>query len=304
MTGMLQSMTGFATRTFELPIDGQMVSITVHLKSLNGRFFEATCRLPHALTHLEAPLIKRLKDKLVRGTVHCLFYLGAPLTVNSKSAPSYSIIEGYLEAARAIEERFGTKYSLVKDISLTTLLTLPNAIEFAEGQLAQEVVDLLFLQMDKLIELLIDTRMQEGKALKNDLTERLVTIAAALEEIKLRAKSVLEIKKTKLISNLNELLAHALAETKDHHLQMIYNQLERLDISEEIVRLDSHIKSAQTYINDDRLEKGKRLDFVLQEMFREINTIGAKCADSDLSARAITIKVELEKLREQVQNIV
>ncbi|HBY06236.1 MAG: TIGR00255 family protein [candidate division TM6 bacterium GW2011_GWE2_42_60] len=301
---MLQSMTGFATHTFELPIDGQMVSVTVHLKSLNGRFFEATCRLPHALTHLEAPLIKRLKDHLIRGTVHCLFYLGAPLTVSSKPAPSYSIIEGYLEAARSIEERFGRKYSLNQDVSLTTLLTLPNAIEFAEGQIAQEVVDLLFIQIDKLSQTLIEARIQEGKELENDLTSRLTNIAAALEEIKIRTKSVLEIKKAKLIANLNELLAHTSAENKDHHIQMIYNQLERLDINEEIVRLDSHIKSTSACLQDDRLEKGKRLDFILQEMFREINTIGAKCADSELSARAITIKVELEKLREQVQNIV
>ncbi len=302
---MLQSMTGFASRTFELTTPTGVVSVSMHLKSLNGRFFEASCKLPYALSHLETILLKKLKEGLVRGTVQCMLYVSSPLTQGSRPVPALALIEGYLRAADAISKEFGAVYKLNDQVDINTLLTLPYAIEFAEGgQPDPRVSDVILEQLSLLIQDLVKERVREGAALEADLLQRFAIVEAALDEIKVRAKSVVEAKREKLLANLVELLAQVAVENKEHYVQLVYGQLEKLDINEEIVRLGSHIVSANTCLRSTGAEKGKRFDFILQEMFREVNTIGAKCADSELGALVITIKVELEKSREQIQNIV
>ncbi|HBL98659.1 TPA: YicC family protein [Candidatus Dependentiae bacterium] len=302
---MLQSMTGFASRTFEFVTPTGAVSVAVHLKSLNGRFFEASCKLPYALSHLETLLLKKLKEGLVRGTVQCSVFVSSPLTQGSRPVASPSIVEGYLKAARAITEQFGESFNLNGQVDINTILTLPYAIEFAEGGTVDTVASTVILDfVETAMEDLIKERTREGAALEVDLAQRFETVNRALDEIKVRAKNVIEAKRAKLLTNLTELLAQVAEDNKDHYIQLVYGQLEKLDINEEIVRLGSHIASAKACFEGPGVEKGKRFDFILQEMFREINTIGAKCADSELSSLVITIKVELEKSREQIQNIV
>lgn len=297
-------MTGFATHTFELPAGNQMATATIHLKSLNARFFEASCKMPFVFSSLETALLKRLRERLVRGTVYCTIFLNSPMPLGGKPRVSLLVVEGYLDAAEEIEKNFGKRAHISHDLSMSNMLTLPNAIEFSENTLDPIVTKQLLEHLDATIDLLIAERSREGAALAADLEQRLATIGDTVTAVSRRAVIVTDIKKNKLIADMKQLIAHASIEEKDHYFQLIYGQLDKLDIHEEIVRLETHVANAHTIIDSVGTEKGKRLDFTLQEMSREANTIGAKCADSELGALAITIKVELEKLREQVQNII
>lgn len=302
---MVLSMTGFATHTFELPVGAQSAMVTIQLKSLNARFFEASCKMPFAFSSLETALLKRLRERLVRGTVYCSIFLNAPMPLGGKPQATLTVIEGYLDAAEEIEKRFGERANISPDLSIASILTLPHVIEFTEDAPDEVTRKQLIEELDKAIDLLVAERSREGTALSTDLTSRLITITEAVDAVKKRAAAVVIEKKNRLIAELKQLVTHASLEEKDHYFQLIYNQLDKIDINEEIVRLEAHVANAQEVIASSKnIEKGKRIDFTLQEMSREVNTIGAKCADSELGSLAITIKVELEKLREQAQNII
>lgn len=301
---MVTSMTGFATHTFELGINGQPVAVTIQLKSLNGRFFEVSCKAPFALSHLETSIIKKLRERLVRGTVYCTIFFNKPAVLNGKPRVSIPVVEGYIEAADTIRGQFGKTTSFSGEINIFEILTLPHVVEFPENEVNNTITDRILAELDTVIGTLVQERIREGEALNKDLEKRLSVIEKSLGGIKERSVVVMEQKKEKLLADLRELLAHASLEEKDHSLQLIHSQLDRLDIHEEIVRLGAHLSNARHIIAIEELEKGKRFDFTLQEMSREANTIGAKCSDSEVGKLAISIKVELEKLREQVQNII
>lgn len=297
-------MTGFAAHTFELPAGTQTATVTIHLKSLNARFFEASCKMPFVFSSLETAVLKRLRERLVRGTVYCTIFLNSPMPLGGKPQANFTVIEGYLDASEEIEKRFSKRANISQDLSIASILTLPNVIEFSEDAPDAVVTKQVLEHLDTVINLLIAERTREGAALAADLGLRLETIGHTVELVKQRAVVVMNGKKEKLIADMRQLMSHASIEEKDHYFQLIYGQLDKLDIHEEIVRLETHVTNALEIVGSSAIEKGKRLDFTLQEMSREANTIGAKCADSELGALAITIKVELEKLREQVQNII
>ncbi|MBN2267423.1 MAG: YicC family protein [Candidatus Babeliaceae bacterium] len=301
---MLASMTGFVAHTFELSIGTEKVPITLHLKSLNGRFFEASCRMPHALAHLEPLIIKKMRERLYRGTIFCNIYLGSPLALSSAARPSWPTIEAYVKAAHEISEKFAAQVSLKSDLDVNSLLMMPHAIEFTESPLDTTLSDIILQQIAEQIDCLTKERLTEGRELELDLVKRIKAIGDLTTQIKERARVVFEERRTKLMNEMTEFIGQVPAENRESALQALYGHLEKLDITEETVRLDAHHENALHVIAAKGIEKGKKLDFILQEMFRETNTIAAKCADSTLVSFAIAVKVELEKAREQVQNIV
>lgn len=301
---MVTSMTGFATHTFELGLSGQQVAVTIQLKSLNARFFEVSCKAPFALSHLETSIIKRLRERLIRGTVYCTIFFNKPAVLNGTPRISLPVVEGYIEAAEVIRKQFDKKASFGTEMNILEILTLPHVVEFTENEINNAITDRILAELETVANTLVHERSREGEVLSKDLEKRLSAIEKALGGIKERSVIVMEQKKEKLLADLRELLAHASLEEKDHSLQLIHSQLDRLDIHEEIVRLGAHLSNARHILTSDEIEKGKRFDFTLQEMSREANTIGAKCSDSEVGKLAISIKVELEKLREQIQNII
>ncbi|MCL5436645.1 MAG: DUF1732 domain-containing protein [Candidatus Dependentiae bacterium] len=313
---MALSMTGFAARTCELPVGertvthptmsrpSQTATVTIQLKSLNARFFEASCKMPFVFSSLETAIIKRLRERLIRGTVYCTIFLNSPAPFASKPQATFTVVEGYLDAAEEVEKRFGERANISPDLSIASILTLPNVIEFREAAPDVATTEQLLAEIDKTIDLLVAERTREGASLAADLTRGLETIVRAVAAVKSRAATVMAEKRAALIAELKKFVAQAAVEEKEHYFQLIYTQLEKLDIHEEIVRLETHATNAMAIVASPAVEQGKRLDFTLQEMSREANTIGAKCADAELGTSAITIKVELEKLREQAQNII
>lgn len=298
---MLVSMTGFSTATIQLPIGTTVVSLTASLKSLNSRFFEASCKLPLSLQNIETTCIKRIKTSLMRGNISFTVHISSPNMLKTNVAPSLGIVDGYIKAIKEIQE----KYQLSGNLTVHEIITLPYIFDISEVALDQSVSQPLLEILDDLIKQLLAERMREGQALEADIVARIKIIDSHMEAVEPRAKQVLEDKKQNLINVTQSLQIPNYSEQIEHHLALVQAQLDKSDLNEEIVRFKTHSAHLKTIIADEReIEKGKKIDFTLQELLREVNTIAAKCNDSLISSSVVSIKVELEKIREQVQNIV
>lgn len=305
---MLRSMTGFSSTILTIPrktaesgLPEQPLQLSMSLKTLNSRFFECTCKLPYSLSFLETDLIKFFRSKLYRGNVLFMIHVSDPSALTGTIEPSIAAVHGYLHAIDRIKEM----YPLSGTITINDLITLPNIFETLETPLEQSTIDRIMAAIEELTARVQEVRIKEGKALAKDLESRIAVIQSYFEKLEPRAHIVMEQKKEQLFATLKTALTETRQETaSDAQTTLIYNQLERMDIHEEIVRFKTHLESLLAIIKADDIESGKKIDFTLQELFREINTIASKCSDTVISALAINVKVELEKSREQTQNIV
>jgi uncharacterized protein (TIGR00255 family) len=296
----LYSMTGFASKTFVLTTpSGERSSISMNLKSLNSRFFEASVKLPLGLSHLETTVIKQFKETLRRGHIYFTAYLSNSNVFEGAISPAMTIIDGYMHAIDAIK----TKYNLSEPTKLDNLLRLPNIFSKEEQQLDEASTAQILNAVTELINKVMEDRGEEGDTLSIDLRNRVAIIQKEMVTITQRAHAFVEEWKKKVHTTLQEIGA-------DENLIVnaqksgLYSMLDKIDIHEEITRLNSHLDHLIAHLSSQEPEKGKRLDFTLQELGREINTIAAKCSDSMISTHAINVKVEIEKMREQIQNIV
>jgi len=296
---MIQSMTGFATTTFILTRDNEKSTITMNLKTLNTRFFETTCKFPVALFHLETKIVKYLKKRLHRGRIYFTIYLSNPNIFQGNISPALSTIKEYANAMKQIKQQL----SISEPLSLKDILLLPDIFNIEKKGINKESEQLIFDTIDNLINQIIAERTQEGKVIRQDIDERINITKQNITVIEKLAQEMIEQQKSKIHALLQEIGTDEsmLAEAQKNAL---YITLDKIDIHEEIVRFKSHLQNLAQDITTDEIEKGKRLDFILQELGREINTITAKCSDATISRHAINIKVEIEKIREQVQNIV
>lgn len=295
---MIQSMTGFSAITIVLP--PQQINLTMTLKSLNSRFFEFNCKIPFSLTQLETDLIKYFKSRLFRGNLYFTIHMVNPNILISTIEPSSNIIQNYVNAIKKIQSNF----QIAGTLSISDMINLPNIFENKEEPVAQETIAAIMSVIEQLTETLIKERLKEGKVLAQDLQNRINAIQGYMLPLEPRAKEVIAQKKDNLFKLLKSSPTAINPETADAYDLAIYHQLEKLDIHEEIVRFKTHLANLETILDSSEVEKGKKIDFTLQELFRETNTIASKCSDAQISSLAIDIKVELEKSREQAQNIV
>ena len=296
----ITSMTGFASKIIILTApSGERSSLSMNLKTLNSRFFESTVKLPIALSHLETTFIKQFKEKLRRGNIYFTAYLSNPNIFEGSITPAMTVIDSYMQSLNHIK----AKYHFSEDIKLDNILRLPNIFSKEEQQLNEESTQLILHTIDELIKTLIQERSIEGNALAIDLDNRITSIKNEMALIAERAHLFVEERKKKVHETLQEIGAdeNLIANAQKNGL---YAMLDKIDVHEEITRLNSHLENFITILEQPDAEKGKRLDFTLQELGREINTITAKCSDSIISTHAINVKVEIEKMREQIQNIV
>jgi len=293
-------MTGFASKTFILTVPSkEHTNININLKSLNSRFFESTIKLPLGLSHLETVIIKLLKEKLRRGHVYCTIYLSNPNIFEGSITPSLTIVKSYAHAIEKIRETL----QLSDPLKLDNILRIPNIFSTETQELDEASTNSILAAVDELISKVILERQIEGSNLLIDLTNRITIITEEIHRIKDRSHIVIQEFKKKVHSTLQELTLqeNLLA---DAQKSALYSTLDKIDVHEEITRFISHLDLLLSTIKSADIEKGKRIDFTLQELGREINTITAKCSDSIISSHAINIKVEIEKMREQIQNIV
>lgn len=297
---MIQSMTGFASKTLVIfPSDQAPVNISIALKALNSRFFETTCKLPFALNNFETDFIKLFKTRLQRGHIYFTIHASTQHILSCVVKPNLEVVQGYVDAVQLIKSKFNIEGTL----TLGDIVALPNVFNTEEQVIDESSRTLIFKAVEQLIDEVVEARKKEGLSLKKDLEQRTITAQHEIDAIEKTFIALMEQQKA-LVSEELEGLEAVQEDIAESRRQVLYTMLDKIDIHEEIVRFKSHLSNFISQLTSQGTEKGKKLDFTLQELAREINTIAAKCSDSSISGLAINIKVELEKAREQVQNIV
>lgn len=269
----------------------------VDIKSLNGKQFDLQLKLPTFLKPFEFDIRKLLSEKLGRGTVDCTISLketgsAKPVTINTDLA------RAYYAPLRALSEELGLDASSL----LSTLIKLPEVITPTGDTLTDEEWKLLTGVIQQAINNLNDHRQEEGSVLKGDLELRICNIEKQQEEI----ARLEPLRKQKIREGVVKLLEENVGkENYDQNRleQELVYYIEKIDITEEQVRLKNHCDYFKAILNNAEESKGKKLSFVLQEIGREINTTGAKAYDSTIQKSVVVMKDELEKAKEQVLNV-
>jgi uncharacterized protein (TIGR00255 family) len=290
---MLKSMTGFGRAEKNV---GEKTFL-VDIKSLNGKQFELSLKLPALLKPFEFDIRRILSEKLTRGSVDCMISLkdtgdAKPVTINVDLAKAY-----YKPLAE-----LSTALNLDPSHILSTLVKLPEVITPSSETLSDKEWNEFQQVLNEAIENITQHRLDEGKSLEEDLVQRIDNIQQLQEEvIKLEP-----LRKQKIRDGLVKLLEeHVGKENYDPNKleQELVYYIEKIDISEEQVRLKNHCEYFKTMLKDADASKGKKLSFILQEIGREINTTGSKAYDSTIQKSVVMMKDELEKAKEQVLNV-
>jgi len=296
---VLLSMTGYSNGTVVLHTKGGEFSVELELKTINTRYFEALCKLPASFSFLELKIVNSLQEKLIRGRTYLTVRFTEGNEVFDSITPSLKVIEGYVKASELIKEKFGVDGKL----ELSELMRFPNVFVQQKSELSDAEQKEFFDGLTHLIEKLLKTRAEEGLRLQADLEGRFDLCAKRMAEIE-KNFDIAIVEHKKLVDAQLKLTQDGdeFAKKQAEDLLMALN---KMDIHEELTRFNSHLKSVKNVFADKTvLEKGKRLDFIMQELLREINTLMAKCPTFEVSTLSVDVKVELEKAREQVQNIV
>jgi len=295
---VLVSMTGFCSRNENVSLMHMgNVAVTVELKSLNGRFFEAMVKLPSLLSHLEIPLTALLQENLLRGKVYLVIKLEVRDGVGETIIPCWPIINQYTKLSADIIKQSGVSGQL----TLSDLIQLPNVFISKPQEITSEDDRAIIDLVTTVAKGLVKSRQEEGARLVSAFGAMLEVCRNKIEQV----SSLFETEVTRYKALVKDAMqAHAGSEQPNVVVEELQQDLKKMDIHEEITRITSHLASVTVLFNAASIEKGKRFDFILQELLRETNTIMAKCSLYQISALCIDIKVELEKAREQIQNIV
>ena len=289
----MYSMTGYGRCRVEA--DGR--EMTVELKTVNHRFLDINLRMPRGLLFLEDTIRKALSARLSRG--HADVFL--TYRNGRDDAREVTVDASLLHAYTAAYDKIAAETGITDDRSLTRLASLPDVLTISEKEDDQEAVTALCRQaLEGAVDALVVMRAQEGEALKSDTAMRLDHLEALASQISERAPSVVAEYKERLETRLAELLD---APPDPQRLaQEVALMADRAAIDEELVRLSSHVAQLrQTLTSGEPV--GRKLDFLVQELNREVNTIGSKASDLQIGAWVVEAKAEIEKIREQVQNI-
>lgn len=274
--------------------------IKIDIRSLNHRYREVLVRLPREWGGLEDRVRKQVSAAVLRGHIEVQIAAERDVGAQGEVEIDWSAADGYVQAARKLQERYGFE----DGIGLSELLALPGVIQFREE--AEEEDDklaaALIALLDQALEQMLQMRLREGAHLLEHITSRLDKLEEIHRQLVQQSADVAAAIAARHRKRIAELL-HDMSAFDEQRFQMeVAIMADRADIEEEITRLDSHIRQfRQTLTSSDSV--GRKLDFIIQEMIREVNTIGSKAAQTDAIEMVVEMKSELEKIREQVQNV-
>lgn len=287
----MQSMTGYGRETSRQG-DWEM---TVELRAVNHRFLDLSIRLPKGLTFLEDTLRKSLAS-LCRGHVDVQLTLRRISGSASDVSVDEALAAAYMRVARTLCESTGAE----NDLTVSRLLQMDGVTSVTESALDEELLTQLCADTAHQAAMhLTDMRLREGENLRLDLQEHLAAVAKLREQILLYAPQVVEEYRQRLVERLARLPIEPVDPAR--LAQEVALMADKCAIDEELARLQSHITQMSSYL-DAQGETGKKMDFLIQEMNREANTIGSKCSDARIAQCVVDLKSEIEKLREQIQN--
>lgn len=291
----MNSMTGFGSGRAA----NEQLDVTIEMKSVNSRYCDIICKVPRLFTAVEDEIRRMVKGSLARGKIEVSISYksgtkGRTLTVDS------ALVQ---EVRRAlVREGF---YGSEQEVPLSAVMAVSNeCFSVEEVDITPDTIAMLSMKAaEEAITNLLKMRAKEGEALRLDIEARLQTLENIVEAIDCHKTDVLTAYEERLRRRLDDMLS-ALGKTvdEDRILQEVAIMADKTDISEEIVRFGSHVVQLRNTLNDTE-PIGRKLDFLIQEMNREVNTMGSKGADLSITDRVVALKCELEKIREQIQNI-
>ena len=291
---MIKSMTGYGRATAQ--VGGKI--ITCEIKSVNQRYFDASVKLPRVYGYLEEPIKKRVQSEISRGKLDIYLTVDFSESENVEITLNKPVLAAYLDAFRNIESEFGVD----NDVKASDLLRVPDLFNVRKPEEdADKVKNEVFPVLEEAIRGFSAFRTFEGEKMYQDISERISVIRRYKETVEQKNPTLAEAYRKKLEDRIRELLNGA-AVDENRILTEAALYADKTAVAEETVRLESHLLQLADLIASDG-PVGRKLDFLLQEMNREVNTTGSKINDTELTDCVVNMKCELEKIREQIQNV-
>lgn len=292
---MIRSMTGFGRSQ----LSAHQRDITVEMKSVNHRYFDCNVRLPRIYTFLEEAIKSRVQERVARGKIELYISIDTakektPVTVTVNEA----VLQSYLDAANLIHDKFGldSDVSVSRAMSFADVLSVEKAEE-DEEELKQDIL----LALDAALDEYMAMCAREGQRLVDDITYRIGLIRDLVDKIELRSPKCVEEYRQKLEARMQEVLSNTMIDPQ-RILAEAAIFADKTAVTEEIVRLRSHLTQLADMLKNGGAV-GRKIDFLVQEFNREANTIGSKGNDLEIAQFVVDLKAEIEKIREQIQNI-
>ena len=291
---MIKSMTGFGRSTYE----NEGREYIIEIKSVNNRFTDINIKMPRNLNYLEEKIRKQILSNISRGKVEVSIQLNNNSDLGKKINLNTDIAKKYVEELKKLSE----ETNIIDNINIMDVARFPDVLNIRIDEEAEEIIEKeLFIALDSAIDSFLDMRQKEGSKIKVDLENRIEVIKQKIEQISSISAGLVDEYVVKLETRIKELLkTDVVDQTRLAQEVVIYS--DKCSVEEEITRLKSHISQFLNLLNEN-IAIGKKLDFLIQEMNRETNTIGSKANNLEITNFVVDIKTELENIREQIQNI-
>lgn len=291
---MIRSMTGFGRATAET--EGYF--ITVELKSVNHRYFDFSCRLPRQYGFAEDKLKSYINSKVSRGKIDCYLGIEALKTDDAEVVVNHTLASAYVNALKELSDT----YTLKEDYGAAGIARFPDVLVLKKAEEDEEKLwSLIEPVAGEAVEKIIKMREIEGEKMRKDIASRASYILECVSFIEERSPQTVKEYNDKLVSRVHELIGDVSLD-EGRIIQEVAIFADKVAVAEETVRLRSHISQLQTFLESEE-PIGRKMDFLVQEINREANTIGSKASDVDIARKVVDIKAEVEKIREQIQNI-
>lgn len=291
----MRSMTGYSKLNFE----DEKFAINLELKSVNNKNLNLKIKLPYNLNFLENAIRTEVASKISRGSLDLKIEFEDKRELGEIFDYDRSLSSAYMKILKEMENDFDEKFTNKMDILVRNLNVIKkNDFEIDENEYSKFILE----KIQELLVGFVKTKEDEGNRLKAYFMERIEVLESKIEEIKKFKDTVVSNYKAKLLERLEKIKEEVEFKEEDI-LKEILLFTDKSDISEEISRLDNHLTQLKLEMNSSEIAIGKKIDFILQEIFRELNTTGVKCNLYDISKLVVESKNELEKIREQAMNI-
>lgn len=292
---MIRSMTGFGRGMYST----EEREYTIEIKSVNHKYTDINVRLPYVLSFLEEKIKKEVLKNIARGKIDINVTFVNNSNLGKKISINKSLAKEYIEELRKIKE----ENNIIDDISIMKIAKLPDILNISQDNNEEVLWEELNKALQEAIKNLLEGKNAEGKKLSEDMLQRLENINKHILDISQYSTGLIEQYVVKLKDRIKEMMQTDLID-EARISQEVVLYADKTSIEEEITRLKSHITQFKELLQSESVKKtGKRLDFIIQEMNREINTIGSKSNCLEITNLVIELKTELEDVREQVQNI-
>jgi uncharacterized protein (TIGR00255 family) len=290
---MVVSMTGFGRSKKE----NDSFSVSVEVKTVNHRFSEFNIRMPRQFNKIEDKIKKILSSSIHRGRIEVFVTVEGEGIVNRQVVIDWNLLDHYIQSI----EKMKHKYALEHELSLPDLLSRDDIIHIEEEESQnKEIEQMVYSAVEEAAYQVKCMREAEGSELEIDIRKQLLSLQELVEEVSILAPHVVRMYEERLTKRINEFVGGQIEESRI--LTEVAVFADKSDVNEELIRLESHIKQFELFLSMNE-PIGRKLDFLIQEMNREVNTIGSKANDSNIAKKVVEMKGILEKLKEQIQNI-